>query len=157
MSLIRRQNMHIAGFTLVEVISALIIFSVGIIALIEGVGSAIRRQSDLLDRQRAAMIAENIMEEINYTRDLETGENDGQQEGEDERFAWRTNVEETDEEGLMLVTVEVTWGEDGARGIYSLDTLMMEASEDETDFLSDTSMESSGNSRGQARSLGGTR
>lgn len=145
-----------AAFTLVEVITALLIFSVAVLGLIEGIGSSIRHQSDLLDRQRAAMIAENIMEEIAYTRDLETGENEGNQEGEDERFTWRTNIEETDDEGLMAVSIEVSWGEGGAGGRYTLSTLLLEDG-DSVMAPSETSGGVENSTPGQAPQPGGMR
>ena len=165
------QRHRSAGFTLVEVIAALIIFSVGVVALVEGIGTSIRRQSDLLDRQRAAMIAENILEEIAYTQDLETGQNEGAQEGEDARFSWSTNIEDAGQSskvgdsgqsgqsgqsgltGLMSVTVVVTWGEGGARGSYSLATLMLQNAESTSDMPADPAMEA-GSSR-SARSSSG--
>ena len=47
-----------SGFSLIEVLAALSIFSVAIVALIQGMGTSLSIQTDLVSRNRAAMLAE---------------------------------------------------------------------------------------------------
>lgn len=116
----RRQR----GFSLVEVLTALVIFSVAIVAFIQGMGASTAIQADLIWEQRAAMLAENVMEEIRYTNDLEEGANEGEFEG-DAQYHWASLIEPTDIEGLMSVTVTITWHDGRREANYSLSTLMM--------------------------------
>ena len=114
------------GFTLVEVLTALIIFAVAIIAFIQSMGVSVSIQSDLVSEQRAAMLTENILEEIKTVGALEVGEEYGQFEGVDAAFQWRTVIVETDIEFLMEVNAAVSWN--GGHGMrdYILTTRMLQ-------------------------------
>ena len=112
------------GFTLVEILTALVIFSVAIVAFLQAMGDSLAHQNDLLSYERAAMLAENIMEEIHYSQDFEEGGNDGQFDGADAAYHWETLVETTDIDKLMQVKVWVSWNEGGKEKDYELATLM---------------------------------
>src|SRR5690242_19246788 len=91
------------GFTLVEVLTALVIFSVAIVAFLQGMGDSLSHQNDLMSRERASMLAQNIMEEIQADGDLEENDNEGQFEGVDAGYHWESVVESTDIDKLMVV------------------------------------------------------
>jgi type II secretion system protein I len=112
------------GFTLVEVMTALVIFSVVIVAFIQGIGATVSVQADLIWEQRAAMLAENILEEIRYTNDLAEGDNEGDFQG-DAEYHWSSTIEPTDTDGLMQITVTITWFDGRRNGSYAVSTLMM--------------------------------
>ena len=112
------------GFTLIEVLAALVIFGVAIVGIIEGVGMALSYQADLSMRQRAAMLASNILEEIKYSGELVEGEDSGQFEDEDLVFLWRTTIEQTEITGLMRATSVVSWGAQDNPREYSISALM---------------------------------
>lgn len=114
------------GFTLVEVLSALLIFSVAIVALIRSLGDSTAMQSSMIDRARAADLAENILEEIKYTGEIEIGSEEGEFEGGDATFSWKTEITETETPGLVQVAATVSWKE----GEYVLTTLMKEPQEE---------------------------
>jgi type II secretion system protein I len=118
-----------SGFTLIEAMAALVIFSVAIVAVIEGMGAALRIQSDLTAEQRAAMLAENVIEEIKYTATLDEGEEGGQYEGSDAAYGWDTAIAKTDVDNLMEVTARVTWGPPGNEQVYGITTLIYAAPE----------------------------
>lgn len=111
-----------AGFTLIETLAALVIFSVAIIAFIEGMGAATRVQAELVDQARAVMLAQNVMEELLFGG-VQEGEDEGVFDPPDDRFAWAGVIESTETEGLLRVAVTLTWtGTTGPRD-YTLTTL----------------------------------
>lgn len=113
-----------SGFSLVEVLAALTIFSIAVIAFLQGMAESVSIQAGLISIQRASMLAENILEEIEYTRTIEAGRQSGEFEGADAAYQWETNITETDIDALMEVVVTIAWND--GRGIrdYRLATLM---------------------------------
>ncbi len=118
----RRQN---RAFTLVEILAALVIFSVAVLALLVSMNQSLAMQSGLRMRERAAMLAENIIEEIRYANDLTVGEAEGIMPAPDSAFDWWSGISETEIPGLMKVAVIISW-KDGKVQDYRLETLMME-------------------------------
>lgn len=114
------------GFSLIEVLTALLIFSIAVVAFVQSMGSSIRIQSTLVSEQRASMLAENILEEIKYTGDLAEDEASGEFEGADLAYRWTTSVRETDIAGLMEVDVVVSWPDGPGQRDYRLSTLMLQ-------------------------------
>ncbi len=111
------------GFSLVEVIAALIVFSIAIVTLVQGFAQSSAAQSDLIDRRQALMLAENLLEEARALNQLE----EGHEEGEFDEFAgfrWERTIEESDLPDLMQVSAKVTWGPEERSRDYSLTTLM---------------------------------
>ena len=99
------------GFTLLEALAALTIFAVAITAFIQSMGTATRLQADRVGRDRAAMLAQNVMEELRAAAELKTGREQGRFKAEDERFTWTTSIEETGVDRLMKVEVAIAWRE----------------------------------------------
>lgn len=112
------------GFTLIEVMTALVIFSVAIIAFIQSTGTTTAIQSDLVASERAAMLARNVMEETRLSGTLEEETQSGDFEDEDAAYAWSTDVEESETKNLMKVTVTISWNDGRGKKDYSLSTLM---------------------------------
>ena len=100
------------GFSLVEVLAALVIFGVAIVGFMRAMGESTRIQADLLNMQRALVLAQNVMEEMRYSGVFEIGEEEGEFEGEDAMYHWRTVVEENpDFEGLLDLSVVIYWND----------------------------------------------
>lgn len=114
---------NVKGFSLVEVIAALIVFSIAIVTLVQGFAQSSAAQSDLIDRRQALMLAENLLEEARALNQLE----EGHEEGEFDEFAgfrWERTTEETDLPDLMQVSARITWGPEERSHDYTLTTLM---------------------------------
>lgn len=116
------------GFTLVEVLAALVVFGIAMMALVEGLAGASRIQANLENEYRAAMLAENVLEEIIYSQRYELGRDEGEFEGENSGYQWTTEIEETQTVRLLSVAVTVSWERPQA-GEYRLATLMMEGAD----------------------------
>lgn len=117
---LRGRHSGARGFTLVETIAALLIFSVAIIGLLSSMGETTAAQSGMVDRARAADLAENVLEEIRYTGEVEPGTKDGEFDGANTGFSWATEIEATEVANLYVVTATITW----PSGEYELSTLM---------------------------------
>jgi len=112
------------GFTLVEILTALVIFSVAILAFLQGMGDSLSHQNDLISNEHAAMLAQNILEEIYYDKDLEEGDNEGDFEGADAGYHWESLVQTTDTDKLMEVKVWISWNQGSKELDYELVTFM---------------------------------
>jgi general secretion pathway protein I len=117
------------GFTLVEILAALIIFSVAVVAIIQSLGTAVAFQADLAMRQRATMLARNVMEEIRYTGDLREGDEEGDYEDTDAGYHWRTDIAETDTPDLYDVKVTISWNQGRNAHDVELSTFMYKQAE----------------------------
>ncbi len=102
------------GFTLIEVIAALMIFSVGIIALINMNTESVRTVNILEDRFVAGVVADNVLVEARREQRLELGSSQGQETSLGQEFAWEREITSTDMENFFRITVRVRHeGKDG--------------------------------------------
>jgi general secretion pathway protein I len=117
--------MRARGFTLLEVLIALVILSTAFLALLRGNVFNLRSQREAENLTVAVIAAETLMKEIISEGYPESVIEEG--EFEDEYFAglrWKKSVEVVEFpyiEELKLVTVEILWGE---RGSYALRTVL---------------------------------
>jgi prepilin-type N-terminal cleavage/methylation domain-containing protein len=112
------------GFTLVEVLVALVVTVAALTVLVQGFISGGRASVVAQHATRAALVGQRVIVE------LETGalplDRGGQGVFPDEPdFAWRTESA-ADEPGLVLVTVTVGWIERNQERTYVLSRLMRE-------------------------------
>ncbi len=99
------------GFTLIEVLVALVVLSLSMVAVIQLTSNHIKTMSELEKRVIASWVASNHLSEIKFT-----AKSEGLNEGNDsERVKmggrnWRSRarITETDVENVFLVSVEVT-------------------------------------------------
>ena len=103
-----------AGFTLVEVLASLVIFSVSILALTRGVTNGIRVTGDIETRTLASIVAENQLaratSDPQFLTDA-TSTRTGEQTQLDRDFAWTATREATASPSLFEVVVEVESGD----------------------------------------------
>lgn len=100
----RRQN----GFTLIEVMAAVLILAMALGAIIAGFAHQANLSSELRDRTLALMVARNQLAEI--TLDVTfpaTGERDGEAEFADDEWEWDATISETEDPALRRVEIVV--------------------------------------------------
>lgn len=114
------------SFSLIETLAAVAIFSVAVVALIEGIAGSSRAQAWIENQSRALMLAQNVMEEVEYVGELKVGVDSGEFDEEDSGFTWTTEIAETEIEGLYEVHVVVAWMEGQAQRDVELVTYMRE-------------------------------
>lgn len=96
------------GFTLVEVMVALSIFSLAVVGLMSAQTTSIKTVTLLDDRAYAEIVADNILVATSIDpAQLELGYSRGQQQVRDRMFNWVRNVRPSGQAGLVLVEVDV--------------------------------------------------
>jgi len=110
------------GFTLIEVVVALLIVSLGIVSVIQVTSEHVSNISELEKRMLASWVASNHVAEIRYNAKVDRVKSGGKTEryklgGHDWRS--RARVEETDVERVFLLTVEVTSGSSADKKVYA--------------------------------------
>jgi general secretion pathway protein I len=117
--------MRVKGFTLLEVLIALVIISTAFLALLRTSAVNLRSQREADNLAIAVSAAESIMKEIIASGYPESVIEEGDfEEGYFSGFRWKKKVEVVEFpyiEELKLVTVEVLWGD---RGHYELRTVV---------------------------------
>ena len=95
------------GFTLVEVLAALLIFSFGIIGLTRAGTESVRAISVLHDKAHAGIVADNQIIRARITP-LKIGVETGEESVSGKDYDWRMETSETENGGFYRVIVSVT-------------------------------------------------
>ena len=119
---------HEAGFTLVEVIVALAILSVGLSVLLGSISSGLQQTANAERMAEAGSLAQSLMDEVGTELPIKSEERDGQFPN---GYRWHLkmhqygNVKEREEwpVGLYMISTEVEWEEGARRRSYGLTTL----------------------------------
>jgi len=98
------------GFTLIEVMVALVIVSLALAGVAASMGQMIDTANTMRDRTFASWIAQNKIAEMRLAGVIpEVGESSGEVDYANTTWAWTANVAETGVENLMKVDVTVTY------------------------------------------------
>ena len=101
-------NARSRGFTLVEVVVALAIVAIGMLAVFKTIGDTVNNVSELRDRSFATWIADNHITEIRVSGEMPSVEETaGELEFAGRRWHWLTKVSQTQVEGLRRIDVSV--------------------------------------------------
>lgn len=96
------------GFTLVEVVVALAIVAIGMLAVFKTIGDTINNVSTLRDRTFAAWIADNQITEVRLSGQMPSvDETEGDLEFAGRRWHWVARVSQTPVEGLRRIDISV--------------------------------------------------
>jgi prepilin-type N-terminal cleavage/methylation domain-containing protein len=112
-----------SGFSLVEVMCAILILGFGLVGLTEGITVALGSNKEAEVQTAAALLAAGQIETLRADNFLVAGESEGEGEGDLSAYSWKQDVTETDIEGLYEVTVVV---EKSGQQIYELKTLLFD-------------------------------
>ncbi|MGO8704531.1 MAG: prepilin-type N-terminal cleavage/methylation domain-containing protein [Candidatus Brocadiia bacterium] len=111
------------GFSLVEMLAALIIFSLGVMAVLEVITTSVRSTTATVGYTEAVFLAQQRIEETIATEALAPKTDSGDFGEAYPRHAWKREVEELDPGQLYRIRVDVTWNERGSERQYTLTTL----------------------------------
>ena len=102
------------GFTLLEMLVALAVFSLAALALVRLQAVTVRTTADLDDRQLARIVAHNLMVDLQTSPDMPaTGDKDGTVENAGLTWRWDRKVSKTDEDDVIRVDIRVESGRAG--------------------------------------------
>lgn len=104
-----RRKTERGGFTLLEAIVSVAIMSIGLVAVIEAYGAAMRLSLQDEYFSTATMLASGKMEEVLKETYITPGSDDGDFGEEFEAFTWTVDIADSDIEGLETITVTVNW------------------------------------------------
>jgi len=103
------------GFSLVEMLAALMVLAIAGVALVNAVGQTSRSASLARDKTIAQLAASNVLNQLILdAAGAPVAETDGQYETAGRRFDWSLEVEETADPGLVRLTLELADAETGA-------------------------------------------
>ena len=114
------------GFSMLEVLLSLTIFSIAVVGLIEGITLQIRSERGAEEITRAAILAQNVLEEIRQSGEYSDDSQKGRFEDEDAGFEWQYDMTETSVDGLYKVMVRVLWSDGLAQRDYQVETFLSE-------------------------------
>lgn len=98
------------GFTLIEVMVALVIVSLALAGVAASMGQMIDTANTMRDRTFASWIAQNKIAEMRLAGVVpEVGESSGEVDYANAAWAWTANVSETGVENLLKVDVTVSY------------------------------------------------
>ena len=114
-----------AGFSLLEVMCAILILGIGLVALTQGLSTALASSKDAEVQSAAALLAAGQIETLRAEGYLLEGETEGEGDGALSGYSWVQNVVETQPEGLYEVTVTVKKGENNEE-VFELKTMLFD-------------------------------
>ena len=115
-----------AGFSLVEVMCAMLILGIAIVGLVQGVNTALMSSKESEVQTTAALLAAGQIETLRADSfGVENGETEGDCGAELPQYRWRQTISATQIEGLHEVLVVVENSTTGKQ-IYELRTMLFE-------------------------------
>ncbi|PCJ98229.1 MAG: type II secretion system protein GspI [Alteromonadaceae bacterium] len=120
---IRKPNKS-AGFTLIEVLVALVLVGVALPAMIIRIQSILDNTAYMEEKTYAYWIAENVMQEMILTQELEKDVTKSRKQTDiieyaDRKWHWKVETEETAQPGMYRIDVSVGFDEDSSLAALS--------------------------------------
>jgi prepilin-type N-terminal cleavage/methylation domain-containing protein len=112
-----------AGFSLVELVAAMAIFSMGVMACLELYSASLRTTTDAVLYTQAVFLAQGLMEETLADGYLIAGSDSGDFGTNYPDHTYEMEIEETEQTGLTQVTLVVQWTVRGKEKNYTLVSL----------------------------------
>lgn len=101
-------HLHRRGFTLIEVLAALIIVSIGMLAVIQAVTQTVSNSAYLRDKAIAHWVAMNKLTEVRLANTaLSNDETSGDSEMAGRKWRWRMAVSTTDVSSMQRIVINV--------------------------------------------------
>ncbi|HZV33518.1 MAG TPA: prepilin-type N-terminal cleavage/methylation domain-containing protein [Verrucomicrobiae bacterium] len=133
-----RQN---SGFSLLEVMVAILILAIALTGLVHGITTALASSKESELQTVAALFAQGKIEELRATGILEDGSDDGDCGSVLPLYHWRETIGSTDISGLHDVSVVVEHARTGQE-IYELKTMLFSPEDDSTSGKTDKNKDS---------------
>lgn len=112
MKLFSAQYHRKRGFTLIEVVIAMAIVAIAMVALIEATGTYVKNTSFLRDKVIAHWVASNVLNELLLKQSFPSKtEKQGDESMAGQKWAWKVKVVKTPDKAFRSVEVKVFKGE----------------------------------------------
>ena len=115
-----------AGFSLIEVMVAILILGIALAGLTHGITTALGSSKESEWQTTAALFAQGKIETVRAEGGIKDGEDDGECGPGLKIYRWKQTISATDIDGLHNVEVVVENSQTG-QAIYDLRTLLFEA------------------------------
>ena len=115
-----------AGFSLIEVMCAVLILGIGIAGLTQGITTALASSKEAEVQTAAALLAAGAIETLRAETYVIEGESEGEGDGPLSNYTWTQNVVQTSTEGLYEVSVTVRKTDTGSE-VFELKTMLFDA------------------------------
>lgn len=115
-----------AGFSLVEVLCAILILGIGMAGLTHGLATALSASKESEEQTTAALLAAAQIELLRADGYVIEGTEQWEGEGDLAAYAWEQTITRTEIDGLYEVVVVVQKGNSG-QTVYELRTLLFDA------------------------------
>ena len=123
---LRRLASALQGFSLVEVLCAVLIVAVALVGLTEGISTALRSNKDSELQTTAVLFAAGLIETARAEGGLVNGTSEGACGPGLTQYEWKQSITSADIDGLHEVTIAVHHSTSG-KTICELKTLLFEA------------------------------
>lgn len=108
-----RHRQH--GFTLVEILVAMAVIAIGLVALVGASGRSTQTAAELRDRTYAQWVAANAMTELRLDPGIdEESRQDGEEQLAGEWWQWQADISDTPDPDLLRIDVRVARGDSGS-------------------------------------------
>lgn len=118
------------GFTLIEIIVALAVVSIAVLAMVKSMNTHTHVSGELEKSILANWVASNSLAELRHSakmKNVRIGSSNESVKMGGHSWQARTRIEKTDVEKVYLVTIEVSDADDGdSRAISSMTTALMD-------------------------------
>ena len=114
-----------AGFSLIEVMVAVLILGVSLVGLVHGINTALVSGKEAEVQSQAALLAASRIELLRADGYYIEGEFTGEFDGDLSIYSYRENVAEIEPEGLYEVTVAIEMTDSGEE-IYEVKTMLFD-------------------------------
>ena len=112
------------GLSLIELLVAIVILSVGVVGVLRAFALATRYNYSAENQTAAGLLAHDMLEEIRADGALSEGLESGTFDGDQSRFAWTRSVRKAEKDRLYEVHVTVSWPESTRQRDLTLTTLI---------------------------------
>ena len=110
--------------SLIELLVAIVILSVGVVGVLRAFAIATRYNYSAENETSAGLLAHDMLEEIRADASVSEGIESGTFDGDQSRFAWTRSVRKTEKDQLYEVRVTISWPESIRQRDLTLTTLI---------------------------------